>query len=203
MRDLDQLRDADEIARRPRLQHGGERAFVDRVGGNVADEQGIPVGRRLRGCLERDVAGSAGAIVDHERLAQHFLQLGRKVAGNDVRGAAGRIRDQHLDRSIRIRVGGLRQRRERQQRANPNKGEEPRRARKSGWPIWSNGSDSIHIFPLGGVIATVSSYAAGRASHQYPLVIRSILIRHRSPKEPNGARRGVCARREGSVPSAR
>src|SRR5204863_3133002 len=94
-----------------------------------------------------DVARSAGAIVATERLAQRFLQLGREVTRNDVRGTSGSVRHEELDRSIRIRVGGLRKGRERQHRGRGRKHDPQRRARKVEGPMASNGSESIHVFP--------------------------------------------------------
>src|SRR5437762_3421972 len=108
MRNLHQLRNADELAGRLDRQYVAERTFVDRVGRYIADLQRVAVGRRLRGGFERDVAGSTGAIVDDEGLPERFLQLGRDVARNDVGGTAGRVRYEQLDRPIRIRLGGLR-----------------------------------------------------------------------------------------------
>ena len=75
--------------------------LVDRVGRDVADEQRVAVGRRLRRRLERDVAVRAGPVLDHEALAERLGELLRDDARDDVGGAARAVghEDPHRLRS--------------------------------------------------------------------------------------------------------
>ena len=102
VRNLHEFRDAHEIVRRLGLHHAGERALVDRVGGHVADQQRIAVGRGLRLGVERNVPRCACTILDHEGLAERLLELRRELARDDVGRAAGRIRYQQLHRPAGI-----------------------------------------------------------------------------------------------------
>jgi hypothetical protein len=54
------------------------------------DEDRVAVGRRLRRHLHADEAARSALVLDHERLAEVLLQLGRDRARDDVAAAAGR-----------------------------------------------------------------------------------------------------------------
>jgi hypothetical protein len=67
-----------------------------------AQEQGVAVGRRARSGFHRHVAVGAGAVVDHDRLAERLAQLRREDARERVGRPAGRVGDQQPDRARRV-----------------------------------------------------------------------------------------------------
>jgi hypothetical protein len=76
---------------------------------HVAHQQRIAVGRTLRQRIGRDVARGAGAVLDHDRLAEPVLQLRAQHARDDVGRPAGGKAHQHANRFGRK---GLRRRSE-------------------------------------------------------------------------------------------
>src|SRR5258705_5381062 len=57
-----------------------------------AEQQGVAVGRRLRGKLGADDSARASAIIDDDLLSQALAELLRKHARYDVSAAARRLR---------------------------------------------------------------------------------------------------------------
>ena len=84
-----------------------EQILVDRQGADGGAGDGVTVGRRLRAGFHADVATGAGAILDHEVLAQAALQLVRQDTRQHIGSTAGRERHDDLHRPIRP-IGGLR-----------------------------------------------------------------------------------------------
>ena len=79
-----------------------------RKGGLAAHHQRVAVGRRFRFVFGRDHAAGAGAVLDHDRLAENFRHFLRHDPRGDVGAAAGAEADQHLDRPVGIgRVLGV------------------------------------------------------------------------------------------------
>ena len=109
VRNLDQLCDADEVARWLDLQLMRVDGLVDGVGRHVADEQRVAVGRRFGGGLEREVAVRARPVLDEKRLSERFGEALRDDARDDVGGATGAVG--HQDSHRLARVGVLRHRR--------------------------------------------------------------------------------------------
>ncbi len=60
-------------------------------------QQRVAIGRRAGNLLRAQVAGGAGLVLDHERLAHAVAQLLRQQAHHDVIGAARRVRHNDLD----------------------------------------------------------------------------------------------------------
>ena len=52
--------------------------------------------------LQRNDAVAAGLVLDHDRLAEFFLEVLAENAGDDVGRAAGPVRDEDADRLGRI-----------------------------------------------------------------------------------------------------
>ena len=69
---------------------------------------GVAVGRRARDHLAGDIAAGAGAVLDHDRLAERLLEPLAEDARHHVARAAGREAEHERDRPRRI---GLRLRR--------------------------------------------------------------------------------------------
>ena len=70
--------------------------------GGVHHADGVAVGRGLGDRAGADDAGAAGAVVDHERLAELALDLLRHQPREHVGAAARRIGHDQLDRPLRI-----------------------------------------------------------------------------------------------------
>jgi hypothetical protein len=76
-----------------RIEAGiGVEARVDGNGSGVAEEQRVAVGRALDEGARADEAGAAGAVVDHDLLAEFARELLRDDARHGVDAAAGRVR---------------------------------------------------------------------------------------------------------------
>ena len=88
----------------PVIRQLGDQVMQDGVGRVHADEQRVAVGRRFRRGFRRDRSGAAGAVLDHGDLAA-LAELLRQRAGDEVGDAAGRGRDDDLDRLARIGLG--------------------------------------------------------------------------------------------------
>ena len=71
--------------------------FIGRLGVRH-HQQRVAVGRRLRGLDGADHAAGAGAVLDHEGLAEVLLQDAADLARRDVGRAAGAERHDDLDR---------------------------------------------------------------------------------------------------------
>ena len=86
------------------------------VGGH---DQRVAVGVRMGGHLARDIAVSAGAVLDEERLAHRLGETLCQHPRGDVGRPARRDRHQHLDRPGRIllRRGGREPRQHQRQRS--------------------------------------------------------------------------------------
>jgi hypothetical protein len=97
----DGLEIRDRVVRK-RLEQVGR----DGVRVHVAHEDGVAVGRGLRDHVGGDGAARAGAVLDHERLPEVFLQLLRDEARDHVGSAARRESHQHLRGLVRICLRG-------------------------------------------------------------------------------------------------
>src|SRR5262249_39082952 len=76
-----------------RIEAGiGVEAGVDGDGSGVPEEQRVAVGRALDEGARADEAGAAGAIVDHDLLAERARKLLRDHARHGVDAAARRVR---------------------------------------------------------------------------------------------------------------
>src|SRR5439155_1869675 len=113
VRNFDQFRDAHQVTRRLDLQLMRERVFVDGVGGDVADEQGVAVGGRFRNGFQGEVARGARTVFHEDALAQGLGEFGGDDPGDDVGCAARGVGYEDLYRAGRKRVGRLRGGRER------------------------------------------------------------------------------------------
>ena len=89
-------------------RHGGEQRVVHRVHAHGVEQERVAVRRRARDRAGADIAGSAGAVLDHDRLAHRLMQMRCDDARQNVGRAAGRPRHQQRDRAARIglREGG-------------------------------------------------------------------------------------------------
>jgi hypothetical protein len=87
---------------------------VEYVGQHVADDR-VAVGLRLDHDLGADIAAGARPVLDDEILAELFRKPLRGEPRDDVRRAAGREGDDHLDWAGRVgvRVGDAGERRQR------------------------------------------------------------------------------------------
>ena len=101
--------DRDEILQRIVVELG----LHERVDGERAvraGEQRVAVGRRARRHLGAEAAARAGAVLDHEGLAERLAHALAAQPRDEVRIAAGRERHDHAHRLVRIGgVGGARQ----------------------------------------------------------------------------------------------
>ena len=107
-------RDRGEVGHGIHLQGFAENAGVDRDRADVAEEDGVPIGRRLRGFLRANDAAGAGTVLDHEGLAELLLKLcgndagdgidsaPRRCAHDDPHGVIGIVRGG----PVRLRQGG-------------------------------------------------------------------------------------------------
>ena len=104
--DDEQLRPADQQRHRREVAAGVVRRVAEdvRVGDETVEhrQQRVAVGRRLGHGVGADDAAGAGAIVDDYRLAEHFRELRRDRARDDVGDAARRRRHDHADRFGRV-----------------------------------------------------------------------------------------------------
>jgi hypothetical protein len=75
------------------VHHGGD----DLAGGHHAERVAVLVGAGDR--LVAEGAGGAGPVLDHDRLAELFLQRLRDDAADDVGAAAGSERHDDADRT--------------------------------------------------------------------------------------------------------
>ncbi len=89
-------RDRREIAML--VGHVRQHGRGDRVRGDVAMEQGVAVGRRLRDERRADHAGSPGPVVDDDLLAPQARQAIGEQPPDDVVSSAGGERDDVADR---------------------------------------------------------------------------------------------------------
>jgi hypothetical protein len=111
-RERAEARDAGEIAG----QAVGQLGVQARVRGERGrqEHQRVAVRRRARNQLRADVAVAAPAVVDHELLAEPLAELDRDQAAEDVRGSAGRERNDqpHRPRGVGLRCSRGGERRE-------------------------------------------------------------------------------------------
>ena len=89
------------------------------------EHHGVAVGRRIDHRLGADIAAGAGAVLDHELLAEMVRQPVAQNAGDDVVRAAGR--EAHDQVHGPFGILGLRRRRCRQGSAEPSSGDAQRR----------------------------------------------------------------------------
>ena len=85
---------------------------VDRLRGHRGGQPEIAVRRSLCDDIRADDAAAAGAVLDHERLAELLLQLMTQCAGEDVGRAGGRRGRKHPHQACRprpLRAGGSHQ----------------------------------------------------------------------------------------------
>ena len=89
-------------------RHGGEQSVVHGVHAHGVEQNGVAVGCRACDRAGTDVAGGAGAVLDHDRLAHRLVQMLADDARQDVGRSAGRPRHDQRDRTARIglREGG-------------------------------------------------------------------------------------------------
>ena len=109
MGDERERRQADQAYGREILQRLVRRLLQvrhDRVRPARAREQRVAVGRAFRDRIRADRAARTCAVVDHERLAEHALQLLRDHARGDVGRLPRRPGHDHPDRAVGI---GLRE----------------------------------------------------------------------------------------------
>ncbi len=106
-------------------RHPGVEVRIDREQRAWPQQQRIAVGRRARGELARQVAVRAGPVLHHDRLTKARGQRLPHHAGDEVGGAARRIRHQQPDRPRRIglRACGARERRDRGRKDQRNEGQ--------------------------------------------------------------------------------
>ena len=93
--------DGNEIAREIGLGVGVEVAG-DGLRGHGAQEEVVAVGGQARRDVHAQGAAGAGPVVDHHALRELVAQLLADQPRQDVGGAGGRIRDQHLQGTFRI-----------------------------------------------------------------------------------------------------
>jgi hypothetical protein len=79
---------------------------ADAVGGDGVQEEGVAVGLRLGDLRSGDRAAGAGAIAGDDGLPEGVGELRADDARDEVGSAAGRHRDDELQRSIWIAVLG-------------------------------------------------------------------------------------------------
>ncbi len=81
---------------------------VDRQRAGPADDQGVAVGRGLGDRPRRGRAAGAGAVLDHDLLAERLAHLLGRDAREQIVAAAGRVRHDQGDRTVGVvlRVGG-------------------------------------------------------------------------------------------------
>ena len=99
-------RNRNEIALRRHLQFGKEMR-VDRDRADIAEEQRVAVRRRARRQLHADIAGGAGSVVDHQRLAERLFHRRLDQPDGEIGGAARGERHDDVDRPRRIVCGVL------------------------------------------------------------------------------------------------
>jgi hypothetical protein len=104
-RHVDHLCHGHQVAHRVDGQVGEYRR-IDRDRADVAEEHRVAVGRGLRRGVDADVARGAGAVVDHDLLAEQLGEPRLHDAADEVRRAARGERNDHPDRTICI---GLRE----------------------------------------------------------------------------------------------
>ena len=93
-------------------RHGGEQSVVHGVHAHGVEQDGVAVRRRARDRAGADIAGRAGAVLDHHRLAHRLVQMRGDDARQNVGRAARRPRHQQRDRAggIGLRGGGAQRR---------------------------------------------------------------------------------------------
>jgi hypothetical protein len=74
-----------------------------RIGIDDADR--VAVRRRVLAGARGDIAGTAGAVVDDQRLAEALVQFLAEHAHEDIADAAGARGGEHVDRLARVIVG--------------------------------------------------------------------------------------------------
>jgi len=87
-------------------RHLAVEAGIDGDGGVGDAEQGVAIGRRLRGEFRADIAVRAGAIVDHELLARRVAERLAEHARDEIGAAARRIRHDHAHSARGERLAG-------------------------------------------------------------------------------------------------
>jgi hypothetical protein len=80
---------------------------IGRKGRDVAQQDGVAVGRRLGDELGADICRRARLVLDHDRLADDVRHFGADQACEEVGSSAGRVRDHQMDglRRIGLRAG--------------------------------------------------------------------------------------------------
>ena len=79
------------------IGHFREQEGVDRLDAGGADQQGVPVRRRLGRRVGRHIAVGAGAVLDDDGLAERLRQRLAHHARHHVGHAAGREGNDQLD----------------------------------------------------------------------------------------------------------
>src|SRR4051812_41706954 len=95
---------------------------VDREGPDRTHADGVAVGVGLRGEVEPQRQRAARTVVDDDLLPDLLCELGAEDARNRVGGAAGRLRDDELDRLVRILRRGAGREHAREQQRDQSKG---------------------------------------------------------------------------------
>ena len=75
---------------------------ADAVGCDRIQQQGVAVRVRFGDLRGGGGAAGAGAIADHDRLSQRVGKLGADQPADEIGRAAGRNRDNELNRAVRI-----------------------------------------------------------------------------------------------------
>ena len=68
----------------------------------IDDADGVAVGRRILAGARGDIAGAAGLVLDHQRLAEALAQRVVEHAHEDVADAAGARGGEDVDRPVGI-----------------------------------------------------------------------------------------------------
>ena len=105
MRNFDEFRDAYQITGRLDLQLVREGVFVDGVGGDVADEQGVAVGGRFRNGFQSEIARGARTVFHENALAKRLGEFGGDDSGDDIGCSARCVGHEDLYRPGRKGVG--------------------------------------------------------------------------------------------------
>ena len=75
---------------------------ADAVGRDRVQQQRVAVRVRFGDLRGGGRAAGAGAIADDDRLSERVGKLGADEPGDEIGGAAGRHRDDELNRAVRI-----------------------------------------------------------------------------------------------------
>src|SRR5262245_34674512 len=104
---------------------------TDAMRGDAALEQCVAVGRRLGDEARAHYAAHAGAVVDHDGLAEHFTELLSHDARKQIRTPAGRDKHHHAHWTARIIL--LRMRGKAATKRNENRYTREMLAHRDGW----------------------------------------------------------------------